>query len=106
MARESGSVIADKLLGGYIAPMKFDLKKTKEVTKNLEWKNIDHEVYRKYTFWMDAGIINVRIDNPILLNVSKSGGHRILDAKDVAHYIPSGWIHLYWETKDNIAFRF
>ena len=75
----------------------------KEVTKDLEWKNIDHEEYRVYVFPDDK---KVAIKNPIKLNVSKSGGHRILDVNDVSHYIPYKWIHLYWETKDNNAFRF
>jgi len=78
----------------------------KEVTKDLEWKNIEHEEYRTYTFWKDGKFVRVKIVNPVKLNVSKSGGHRILDCKNVAHYIPSGWIHLFWETNDNIAFRF
>lgn len=75
----------------------------KQVTKDIEWKNIDHEIYRYYTF---PGGNRIVISEPVLLNVSRSGGHRILDAKDVAHYIPSGWIHLVWETNDDMAFRF
>ena len=75
----------------------------KEVNKDLDWHNIDHEVYRIYEF---PNGVRVKINNPILLNVSKSGGHRILDSKDMAHYIPAGWIHLYWETDDEIAIRF
>jgi len=75
----------------------------KQVNKDLDWKNIDHETFRVYQF--PNGEF-VRISNPVLLNVSRSGGHRILDNKDVAHYVPSGWIHLYWETRDDNAFRF
>ena len=75
----------------------------KKVTKELDWKNIEHEIYRVYEFPNGK---RIRIDKPILLNVSKSGGHRILDSKDVSHYIPSGWIHLFWETNDENAFRF
>ena len=75
----------------------------KDVTPLLEWKNIDHEHYRTYEF---PGDITVTIQDPVLLNVSNSGGHRILDANNVSHYIPYKWIHLYWETKDHNAFRF
>ena len=75
----------------------------KQVTKDLEWKNIDHEVYRSYTF-SNGHIITIK--KPILINVSDSGGHRILDSKEVSHYIPPGWIHLHWETNDDNAFRF
>ena len=78
----------------------------KEVTKDLEWKKIDHELYREYSFIVDGKITRVRIDNPVLLNVSKSGGHRILDVDDVSYYIPFKWISLIWETNDDIAFRF
>ena len=76
---------------------------SKEVTKDLEWKNIDHEVYRSYVFPNGS---RITIAFPNKLNVSKSGGHRILDINNRAHYIPTGWIHLFWETNDNVAFRF
>ena len=76
---------------------------SKEVTKDLEWKNIDHEKYRIYIFPNNE---EVRILSPILLHVSKSGGHRILDKWNVSHYVPKGWIHLFWETDDENAFRF
>lgn len=75
----------------------------KEVTQNITWINCDHEIYRIYEF-LDGK--RIRIDRPVLLNVSKSGGHRILDANNVSHYIPYKWIHLFWETDDNNAFRF
>lgn len=75
----------------------------KKVTEKLNWKNINHETYRTYVFSIDN---TVTIEKPKLLNVSDSGGHRILDSKNVSHYIPSGWIHLFWETKDTNAFRF
>lgn len=77
--------------------------KTKEVTPDLDWKNINHEIYRIYV-WPDGA--RVKITRPVKLNVSKSGGHRVLDAENVSHYIPSGWIHLFWETDDENAFWF
>lgn len=75
---------------------------SKEVTKDLEWKSIEHEIYRVYVF--ENG--KIKIENPVKINVSKSGGHRILDKKNISHYIPYKWIHLYWETDDNNAFLF
>jgi len=75
----------------------------KEKTKDLEWKDISHEVYRVYEF-PDGK--RVRIDHPVSLNVSASGGHRITDSKDRGHYIPYKWIHIYWETNDNNIFLF
>lgn len=66
----------------------------------LEFADIASEVYRVYVF---PGGNEVRINTPTHLHVSKSGGHRIFDEKGISHYIPSGWIHLYWEAKPNEA---
>ena len=78
-------------------------KSIKLVTGDLEWKVIDHETYRTYEFPNNESI---KITKPILLNVSKSGGHRIVDSENVSHYIPSGWLHLYWESDDESAYWF
>lgn len=64
--------------------------------KILEFTDISSEQYREYE-WI--GGYTVRINYPLKLNVSASGGHRILDTRMVSHYIPSGWVHLYWVTK-------
>ena len=72
--------------------------------EKLEFKSIGDEQYRVYEFPNGS---KVRIDNPLQLNVSKSGGHRVLDSDGVSHYIPSGWNHLYWrvfEGKEPFAF--
>jgi len=76
------------------------------ITNNpdLKFSSLEDEQYRIYTF--DEGR-EVRIDNPVALNVSKSGGHRVLDAAGVSHYIPHGFYHLRWVVKDgqpNFAF--
>jgi hypothetical protein len=55
--------------------------------------DISSEEYRVYQF--DQVVI--RIDLPLKLNVSKSGGHRILDSGGVSHYIPAGWQRLSWK---------
>ncbi len=77
----------------------------KQITNNLEVKfnDISHEVYRVYKFPCGN---EVRIDSPIALNVSASGGHRVQDSAGKAHYIPAGWVHLYWETNDDVSFWF
>jgi len=62
----------------------------------LEFTDISSEMWRVY----DYGNHKIRISEPTHLNVSKSGGHRILDRGDVSHYIPSGWIHLYWKVSE------
>lgn len=62
-------------------------------TTDHKWKDISSESYREYVF--PNGII--KIDNPMFLAVSSSGGHRIA-AEYQQHYIPTGWIEVRWET--------
>lgn len=72
---------------------------TKEDFKNdsgLEFKDISDELMRVYAF----PDMEVRILNPLMLNVSASGGHRVFDAQGNSNYIPAGWRHLWWVVKD------
>jgi hypothetical protein len=62
---------------------------------SLTFTDISSEIRRTYVF---PGGNKVVIEKPNNLHVSENG-HRILDAANVAHYVPKGWIHLYWETK-------
>jgi hypothetical protein len=64
---------------------------------DLEFADISSELWREYRF---VGGEAVRIHGPLKLNVSASGGHRVFDDSGVSHYIPAGWIHLMWQTKD------
>jgi hypothetical protein len=66
----------------------------------VEFKDLSSELYREYSFAKDGKTVKVRIDNPLKLAVSESGGHRVFDAAGVSHYIPSGWHHLQWEVKE------
>jgi hypothetical protein len=61
-----------------------------------KWTDISSEQFRVYEF-PDK---DVKIDSPLMLSVSASGGHRIFDAGGVSHYIPTGYRHLYWQVKD------
>lgn len=65
-----------------------------------EFTEIATEAYREYVF--PCGAV-VRIDAPTHLSVSKSGGHRLLDAGGTSHYVPSGWVHLRWVAKTGQA---
>lgn len=65
-------------------------------TSELVFDDVSAELWREYRF-ADGNV--VRIENPLKLNVSSSGGHRLYDAQGQSHYIPVGWIHLVWETK-------
>jgi hypothetical protein len=63
---------------------------------NLVFTDISSEAERTYTF---PGGDVVKVQGPLQLNVSPSGGHRVF-AQDGCHYIPAGWIHLHWKVRD------
>lgn len=76
--------------------------KTEQITtfineSNFEFSDISSELYRVYEFSNGKTIM---ISEPLKLNVSKSGGHRIYDNSGVSHYVPQGWIHISWKAKD------
>jgi len=55
------------------------------------------ENYRQYFFTL-AGIIH--IDNPLGLNVSDSGGHRVIDSEGRCYYIKPEWDQICWMARD------
>lgn len=62
--------------------------------------DISTEEYRVYDFISEDGsLVKVTIDKPLYLSVN-AGGHRLLDAAGISHYIPKGWIHLCWKAKE------
>jgi hypothetical protein len=65
----------------------------------LEFTDISSEAYREYEFENKT----IRIENPLKLNVSASGGHRLFDAAGNSHYIPSGWLRVTWKAKTGYA---
>lgn len=77
----------------------------KETKKSLfpYYKKVDlseREKYRVYEF--PNGEI-IMINGPQFLIVSDNG-HRIYDNKGISHYIPYGWIHLWWVNKNKQSF--
>lgn len=82
--------------------LELELKQT-TTDENLKFKDISHERYRIYTFPKKE---TIRIERPVFLNVSPSGGHRIQDSANKAHYVPSGWLEIYWETDNEVCFNF
>lgn len=64
-----------------------------------KFKDISTEEYREYEF---KGY-TVRIEKPLKLHVSKSGGHRVFDADGISHYVPTGWKHIKWKAKPGKA---
>jgi uncharacterized protein YtpQ (UPF0354 family) len=65
---------------------------------NFEFKDISSEKYRTYVWDNET---KITIDEPQWIAVSESGGHRIVDKEEKSHYIPAGWIQLYWEVKSS-----
>ena len=61
-----------------------------------DWQDISSEKFREY---ISPGQEVVRLERPLKLLVSKSGGHRVFTANGECHYIPSGWIDLKWVAK-------
>jgi hypothetical protein len=62
----------------------------------LEFKDLSDEQYRVYEF----PDMTIKITEPLWLNVSASGGHRIFDSEGNSNYIPYGWRRLYWVVKE------
>ncbi len=83
---------------GNVDPRRHEAKGTPNLFNNgtnLKFADISSEDYREYRF--PNGDF-VRIERPVMLNVSKNG-HRVWDEMEVSHYIPHGWIHLSWKVK-------
>ena len=62
-----------------------------------EFIDISSEASRTYKFGTRGF---VKIDSPIKLSVSSSGGHRVYSRDGKSHYIPTGWIQLSWVTRE------
>lgn len=61
--------------------------------------DITTEEWREYVFPHNE---IVKIVVPQILVVSDNG-HRVIDGEGVSHYIPYGWIHLFWKSKEGKA---
>jgi hypothetical protein len=66
----------------------------------LDFKNLNSEVYREYLFASEGKTETVRIDKPLKLAVSESGGHRLFNEAGESYYVPAGWIQLKWVAKE------
>ncbi|KKM13697.1 hypothetical protein LCGC14_1713580 [marine sediment metagenome] len=64
------------------------------IDANLKFHDISSEEWREYEF---DGAKIIRIEKPIALNISKTGGHRLVDSAGISHYVPRGWKHLSWK---------
>lgn len=92
------NALADEVVG-YINETMEGNQKMKETKKSLfPWAkevDISMELFREYVF---PGGERVKVDAPTTLMVSDNG-HRVGDVHGISHYIPYGWIHLYWHNK-------
>ncbi len=62
-----------------------------------DFADISSEASRTYNFGTKGF---VKIDGPLKLAVSSSGGHRVFSRDGKSHYIPSGWIQLSWIARE------
>lgn len=70
----------------------------------MEFSDLTDELFREYTFPTAHGPVTVTVPAPAALNVSASGGHRIVDREGFSHYIPSGWVALTFKVRAGESF--
>jgi hypothetical protein len=63
----------------------------------LDFIDISSELYRVYNY---PNGVEVTVYEPLLLNVSLSGGHRLYDLSGTSHYIVPGFVHVYWVARE------
>jgi len=66
-------------------------------TSGLEFLDISSELFRVYEY---PDGTEVTIYEPLLLNVSPTGGHRVYDLTAMSHYVAPGWVHIYWSARE------
>ena len=73
----------------------------KQTAKSLipYYKKIDISKWEKYRVYEFPNGEEVKIDSPEFLIVSDNG-HRV-GCAGASHYIPYGWIHLWWVNADD-----
>lgn len=65
-----------------------------EIKSPLKFLDISSELYRTY-YYPGGGTFTV--EKPVGLNISKSGGHKIIAADGNNYYIKFGWIVIGWK---------
>ena len=56
----------------------------------------DKEEFRTYRFAEAEFIHEITIRKPLFLIVTNNG-HRLSDEEGISHYVPYGWIELFWK---------
>ena len=67
------------------------------------YKKINLDGKEKSRTYIFPGGEEVIIIEPVFLIVSDNG-HRLYDKFQISHYVPYGWIHLYWENYGDRSF--
>lgn len=82
--------------------MNKDMKvKTLEINE-LTFKSTENERWRDYV-WADGFVLH--IPEPLWVNVSKSGGHRVIDKQKRCYYVHSSWRYITWEGKRGFTYQ-
>ena len=68
-----------------------------DIRSPLPFKDIAGEGYREYVYESGA---RYRVEDPIALHVSASGGHRIINSDGLSIYVMAGWIAFEMPTVD------
>ena len=68
----------------------------------LIFKSTENEKWRDYV-WADG--FTLRIEEPLWVHVSKSGGHRVIDNQKRSYYVAPGWRYITWEGKDSYTYQ-
>ena len=78
------------------------MKREKLQIGELTFNPVDNELFREYT-WGDGFVL--RIDSPLWVAVSDSGGHRVMAADRNCYYVAAGWRFIHWVGKEDPAYR-
>lgn len=67
-----------------------------------KFTDISSEEWREYYFPVGPGRDEsyVKVQNPVALAVSASGGHRLLTAVGNCIYVPPGWTAIRWKVQE------
>lgn len=77
----------------------------KQEIAGLEFNDVSDELYREYTSlsqpWRGYVVpYTLKIENPKFLNVSASGGHRVITGDNETTYVQPNWVSLRWVNKE------
>lgn len=73
----------------------------------LQWIDVSNELWRKYKY--PNGTIE-RYESPVALVIGSKhrhwggGGHRLVTADGLSHYVPPGWTRLTWQGLKGLAY--